>query len=43
MREEDSPLVADPFMEVNGSCSRLCFEVGGDGPKAKAVKIVREK
>lgn len=41
MREEDSPLVTDPFMEVNGSCSGLCLEIRGDRAKTKAVENVR--
>ena len=40
MGEQNGPLVADPFMKVNGSCGCLCLEIGCSGAKAKPVAKV---
>jgi len=34
--EENDPVVANELVEVDGTCRRLCFEVGGNGAESKA-------
>lgn len=37
MGEEDNPVVADEFVEVDGAFGRFGFEIGGSGAKAETL------
>lgn len=41
--EENSPLVADPLVEVNGTVCGLGFEIGGDRTEAERWHFGREE
>lgn len=38
MGEENGPLIANPFMEINWACGGFGLEVGCSGPEAESVK-----
>lgn len=37
MGEEDNPVVADEFVEVDGAFGRFGFEIGGSGAKTETL------
>ena len=38
MGEEDDPVIADEFMEADGTGSRLSIEIGSDVPQAQTTR-----
>lgn len=41
MREQDGPVIVNPFMEVDRACRGFRFEIGGNGTQAKSAHNVK--
>lgn len=41
VRNQDGPLIANPFVEIDWSCCSFRIEIGGDGAQAKSARLVR--